>query len=34
MSNSINPIYWERSGNHPVQIIDLRTLPEVNRPGF
>ena len=28
MSNSINPIYWERTGDNPVQIVDLRTLPE------
>ena len=28
MSNRINPIYWERTGKEPVQIIDVRTLPE------
>jgi len=25
---TINPIYWERTGNNPVQVVDLRTLPE------
>lgn len=28
MSNRINPIYWERTGKEPVQVIDVRTLPE------
>ncbi|MFN9476393.1 hypothetical protein [Acidovorax sp.] len=28
MSTPINPIYWERTGKEPVQVIDVRTLPE------
>jgi hypothetical protein len=28
VSNRINPIHWERTGNNPVQVVDLRTLPE------
>lgn len=24
----ITPIYWERTGEEPVRIVDLRTLPE------
>ncbi len=28
MSLTVNPIHWERTGNEPVQVVDLRTLPE------
>lgn len=28
MSTQINPIYWERTNREPVQVIDVRTLPE------